>query len=112
MNDFFEAGVETAEGDLAGVAYVEETVEFIVGDGFLGDDDFGDRMIPEDAFQGIDGPKNGVPVDLRSLIPGVIVDEPDGVQLQARITDQFVQRMDTIFSHSVEEDFSPSIIVG
>ena len=82
--------METAEGDLAGLANLEETIQFFRWQVILGDDDFRYGIFFQSIFQGIKAAQNGAAVYFSSVVPFAIFDEANGSETKAGVVQEFI----------------------
>ena len=73
----FEAGLEAAEGDLAGVTDLRESLKFLLGDVTNGKNHLRNRIFLKDVLQGIERPKDRITVDLLTLVSKIVIDKAD-----------------------------------
>jgi hypothetical protein len=71
--DFFEAGLEAAEGDLVGTTNQRKAIEFFFWNVVTGDNYFRDGVLLENALYGIDCSKDRISIDLLALMTKIIV---------------------------------------
>jgi hypothetical protein len=78
--DFFEAGLETTEGDLVGTTNHGEAIKFFFRNVVTGDNHFRDGILFEDSFYRINRPEYGITIHLFALISKIIIDKTNGFQ--------------------------------
>jgi hypothetical protein len=108
--DVFEAGLEVAEGDLAGTANHREMIHLLFRNMLTGHNDFRDGFIFKDFLHGIERPKDRITVDLLPLILKVIINESNGFQIQKRVIKKFLKGIYAPLPHPIDQ-YIPALIM-
>ena len=87
----FEAGLEVAKGDLAGVTDLRESLKLVFWNVITGDNHFRDGVLLENVLYGIDCSKNRIAIHLLALVSKIIIDKADWLQSQVWIIKKLIQ---------------------